>query len=619
MHGKNRFTGAVGVLVFLGVLIALNALVSPLRLRKDFTQEGLYTLSEGTKKLLADLPRDVTFKFYSSRNVRGLPMPLKQYAQRILDLLREYERQAGGRLKIETYDPKPDSDEEEWAQRYGVAGQNLGTIGLTEIFYLGLVAVSGPKDAVIPFFSPSQEPQLEYLLTRMIAEVTAPARPKIGVITTLPIMGMGGMNFMQRGIEPWAIIQELKAQYEVVQIPPQEKRIPDDIRTVLVIHPRDPMPSTLFALDQFVLRGGRLIVFQDPASIASNEILPNQDMAGMMRSGSDLNGLTRAWGIEMIPGKVVADLRSATPVRFQDGRSQRNPTWLSLRKANLDASEIITSPLEFVLMPFAGAFQGEPAEGLKRTPLIQASPDAGLMDAISASFGAAESPGRIEPATNRLAVAVRLTGKFKTAFPDGDPTPSVSGPPPETLKEGTEDGVVILVGDVDLLYDRFAVERINFFGRSLMQVNNDNLAFALNAVEQLSGNPALIGLRSRGTYERPFDRVIEMESAAQARWQEEELKLQDQLQATQSRLNELESTKDKDQRLVMSAEQQKEIANFRAQAFETRRQLKEVRKNLRGDIERLGIRIKTVNIAAMPIAVTLFGIAYGLRRRRRAA
>lgn len=613
-----KLTGFLGVLIFLAILIAANALLSQARLRKDLTHERLYTLSGGTQKLLGDLRHDVTLKFYYSKSVRGLPATLKQYADRILDLLREYEADSGGKIHIEVLDPQPDSDEEEWAQRYGVQPQNLGAMGIMDQLYLGVVAVSGAKDAVIPFFSPSQEPQLEYLITRMITEVTAASKPKIGVLSTLPVMGMGGMSFMQQqgGSEPWVFIEELKSQYEVVQLNPGDRAIADDISTVVVIHPKKSGEENRYALDQFLLRGGHLVIFEDPACVANSEIMPSQDMGGMMDNSSDLNELTAGWGVEMVKNKVVADLASATQVRFQDGRAQRNPTWLSLRPANMSSNEIVTSPLEFVLMPFAGGLVTRPVEGVTVTPLISASKDAGFLDSFTATLGSADN-SRIESATNPVLLAVRLTGKFKTAFPNGlKADPEAPGPAPAHFSESAKEGAVIIVSDVDLLYDRFAVER---FGRMMYQLSNDNISLGLNAVEQMSGNPALISLRSRGSYERPFSRVIAMESTAQKKWREEELKLQDKLQATQTRLNELERTKDKEQRFVLSPEQQKEIARFRTETFETKKQLKEVRKNLRSDIEALGVKLKAANIAAMPVAVAVFGIVFGLVRRRRAA
>ena len=618
-------TGIAGVAVFLGVLIAVNAIASNLRLRKDLTREGLYTLSDGTIGLVGKLGRDVTLKFYYSKSAEGLPEPVKQYAKRILDLLREYETHSKGRVVVEVLDPKPDSDDEEWAQRYGLVSQNLGALGGVSPLYLGLVAVSGAKESVIPFFSPSSEPQLEYLVTRMLAEVTTPKKPKIGVMSRLPVMGTpGGMMPMSRGTEPWVFISELRSQYDIAVVSPFEKAIPADIDTLLVIHPKEIADTTLYAIDQFVLRGGRLVAFVDPVCVADSEVSMDQDLSGRMNLKSDLNRLTKAWGYELDTEKVVSDLNSGTRVRMGNGQMERNPTWLSLRPSNMTSKEIATASLDFIMLPFAGAFKGSPAEDLTMTPLLQSAPNAGFVDGLEIALGQAGGVKKVADVQKEpLLLGLRLSGKFGTAFPDGKPVDATA---PEAgsvsnavhLTSSEKDSVVILVADADMLYDRFAVERLNFFGRSTVQLANDNLNFVVNVTEQLSGNEALINLRGRGSYERPFTRVLAVEQAAQARWQEEELKLQEKLKEAQSRLDQLQAAKDPDQQYVISPEQQKEIDAFRKEMFDTRKQLKEVRKNLRSEIEALGVKLKIANIGLMPAAVALFGVLHGLRRRYRA-
>lgn len=622
-------TGLVGVLVFLGILVTVNVLVSQLRVRKDVTREGLYTLSAGTRSLVGQLPREVTLKFYYSKSADGLPMPAKQYAQRILDLLREFEQAGRGKLVLEVLDPQPDSEEEEWAQRYGLMPQNLNPLG-GSAFYLGLTAVSGAQEAAIPFFSPSQEPQLEYLLTRLIGEVTRTSKSKIGVLSSLPVMGSsgGGMSMFgqpERGSPPWALVTELRGQYDVQPVNPQGADIPADITTLLVIHPKNLPDPALYALDQFVLRGGRLIAFVDPLSLADQEAQPQQ--MGMMMGGnsSDLNKLTQAWGLTYDGSRVVADLRSATRVRTGEGRTDRNASWLTLRGETLSHQEVATASLEFLMLPFAGAFTGQAAKGLTLAPLLQAAPGAGSVDAMTLAMPSGDRAPAINAATGTQYLAVRLSGTFQSAFPAGRPAATAEGAPPAALtgeaglKESKVPGTVVLVADTDLLYDRFAVERIQGFGRDMYQMANDNLAFVLNLVEQLSGSDALISLRSRGSYERPFDRVIALEEKAQSRWQQEELKLQEKVDAAQQRMNELQSSKDATQKFVLSAEQQREVEQFRKDMFETRKQLKNVRKNLRGEIEALGFKIKWINIGLMPALVAVFGLAYGLRRRSRAA
>lgn len=618
MQGSlKNIAGATGLLVLLALLVVVNVLAGHLRLRIDTTSEKLYTLSEGTRAVLKDLPRAVTLKFYRSVSAEDLPPALQQYAQRIGDLLQEYASASGGRVSLELLDPQPDSDQEEWAQRYGIAGQRVDPMGTGAPLYLGLAALSGAKQSSIPFFSPADEPQLEYLVTRLLNEVTSTNKPKLGVISSLPVMGLQGSFMNGGGTPPWVFITELRNQYQIEQLPPSVGEIPPDMDTVLVVHPKRISDLTLFALDQFVLRGGKLLAFTDPLCLSEQDY--ERGMGGMMEKASDLNRLTEAWGIKMDPTLVVSDAAAATRVRMPDGSAENSAVWLTVRRPQLSQQEVATAPLETVMLPMAGYFTGTPAEGLTLTPLITASADAGHLTAMEASMGTMAGRTSYAKFDQPAPLALRLTGHFKTAFPDGRPAegeptgPSTSTP---ALKESSRDGLVVLVADADLLYDEFAVQRINLPGRAAYMMANDNINLTVNLIGQMTGGDRLISLRSRGTYERPFTRVLALQQKAQERWRQEELKLQEQLRTTQMRLSELETAKDPAQQFVITPEQKKEIAQFREQATETRRQLKAVRKSLRQEIEQLGLWIKGLNLAALPGAVILFGLAHGLRRRQ---
>lgn len=616
--------GAAGALIVLAILIALNAVVGALRIRKDMTAERLYTLSGGTRTFLAGLDRTVTLKLFFSQSNENLPIPLKQYAQRVTDLLREYEAHGRGRVVLETYDPRPDSDEEEWAQRYGLAGQTLDMLGMQPDLYFGLVAVSGTREAALPFLAPATEPQLEYLCTRLIHEVTRAGRPKVGVLSSLRVMGDPRMPF---GMPPgqsgagWQALAELGRQCELVPLNNELDRVADDIETLLVIHPKELSDRALFAIDQFVLRGGKLLAFVDPLCMTDRDAgLTPSSPYGEGPAASDLNKLTKAWGYELVPGQVVADVEAASYVTFGGQGSERLPTWLTLRPDHIHREEIVTGSLKSLMMPFAGAFKGEPAEGLSAVTLVHTSDDAALLPSFQATQAGVEKMRLAKP-EGQLALALRLKGTFKTAFPDGAPVEgtNTAAEAAGILKESQKDGVVVLVADVDMLYDRYALRELNFFGQTVYQPVNDNLSFALNLTEELTGSEALIGLRSRGAVDRPFDRVIALESRAQQRWQEEELKLVARLREAQARLDELQRAKGEDQQYILSPEQKREIESFRQQRFETQRQLKEVRKNLRRDIERLGTSLKVINMAAMPALVAVYGLVHGWRRRRKAS
>jgi ABC-type uncharacterized transport system involved in gliding motility auxiliary subunit len=615
-------SGTAGVLILLGILIAFNAVLSPVRVRRDVTQDKLYTLSDGTKQLLKELDRDVTLKFYFSRSNERLPVPLKNFAGRVRDLLAEYESRSGGHLVVEDFDPKPDSDEEEWAQRYGLQGQALDMFGTSGSLYLGIVAVSGNRETVIPLLSPEAEPQLEYMLTRMVSEVSREKSVKVGLMSALPLQGgMGGNPYMMGGQMPrgWAVVSEIERQYDVKTVEMDAGSIPEDIDTLLVIHPAGISANTLYALDQFVLRGGRLLAFTDPMCIAAQESVPPQmRQYGMPppQESSDLNPLLKAWGLSMKEGQLAADESAVTLLNAGGGRARRNSAWLTLRPANISRDEVATASLNEVMLPFAGAFQGNAAEGLTMTKLLYTRPDGFQISSMAAQDGEIKIPA----AKEQLALAVRLQGNFKTAFPDGKPSDSsdksASSDASDQLRESVTPGVVILVGDADMLSDRIALQSLNVFGQQIQQPRNDNLAFALNLIEQLCGSDVLIGLRSRGSFDRPFDRVIELEKQAQMKWQAEEERLNEKLQAAQTRINALQRTKDKDQQMILTAEQSAEIKKFREEVFQTQQSLKEVRKNLRRDIEQLGTGLKVINIAAVPLLAAVFGIVRGLRLKK---
>jgi ABC-type uncharacterized transport system involved in gliding motility auxiliary subunit len=604
MNQMKKMTGLAGVLLLLGILIAFNAVLRPMRARVDVTEDKLYTLSDGTKQLLGELDRDVTLKFYFSKSNDRLPVPMKNFAARVRDLLKEYESRSGGYLAIEEYDPKPDSDEEEWAQRYGLQGQALDMFGAGGQLYFGIVAVSGNREAVIPMLAQSAEPRLEYLLTRMVSEVASEKSAKVGLMSALPVNGSGAMNpymMQQGGARKWAVISEIERQYDVETIDMTATNIPSDIDTLLVIHPADIADDTLYAIDQFVLRGGRLLAFTDPMSLAAQESAdPQQMQMGMPppQEASDLNKLTSAWGIEMAADQLAADESAASLLQAGRGMAQRNAAWLSLREPQISRDDIATGSLSDMMLPFAGAFEGSVSNGLQMAELLFTADDGFTTSTMAARSGKIDIPA----ARKRVPLAVRITGSFKTAFPDKE----------EGLKESRKPGVVILVSDVDMLADRFATQSMNVFGQSIVQPRNDNLTFAANMVEQLCGSEALIGLRSRNSFDRPFDRVIELEKEAAFKWQAEEQRLNAQLQATQARLSALQQTKDDGQQAFLSPEQEAEIKKFREEAFQTQQSLKEVRKSLRHDIEMLGVRLKAMNIVAIPILVAIFGIARGI-------
>ncbi|NQU41578.1 MAG: Gldg family protein [Lentisphaerae bacterium] len=615
--------GVAGIVILLAILVAVNVIVSSLRARVDLTEENLYTLSDGTRRVLKGLDRKVTLKLFFSSSEPQVPVQLKNYADQVMDLLQEYRKGAGSKVKIEEYDPKPDSDAEEWAQKYGIEGQPMGMMGPP--VYFGLVVVAGDTEALMPALDPRTQQLLEYNLTRTIYRVTHPDKPVVGVLSSLPVLGNRQPPMMPgqppQASQPWLAFADLREDYDLRTVEPTTETISDDISALLLIHPKNLSPKTLFAIDQFLLRGGRLMVFVDPLCIADLESAPQASPYQQPPSASsDLPELFRAWGVGYNATEVVADMSAATRVRGAGNRVEDSIVWLSLTHDHVSHDDILTTQLENLLFPFAGSFTDQTSDEVTFTPLVSSSTQSGGVNAMSAQYGMDALRSQFRQGGVALPVAVRLSGTFKTAFPQGAPEdPAAEGEAAAAPVAGLQSGqsAIILVGDADLLGDRFCVQAVNFFGMQGHQPINDNVNFLANAIEQIAGSSDLIGIRSRGTFNRPFDRVLALEQKARNEWQTREQELTSSLQKTQQQLHEMQDQKESSQRYILSPQQQSAIANFRARELEIKKELKEVRKSLRHDIEVLGIRVKAINIALMPILVTLGGIGYGFLRRRK--
>ncbi|MEI7900468.1 MAG: Gldg family protein [bacterium] len=617
-------TGAAGLALLLVIIGAVNLIIANLRFRVDLTAEKLYTLSSGSKKVLGKLENDVVLKFYFSSSSAEMPMGLKTYANQVQDLLKEYEIAGKGRVTLEAFDPKPDSDSEEWAQRYGIEPQQTSMFG--QPVYFGLVAVCGDKQQVFPGFNPRAEATLEYDITRLITRVAWPEKPVIGVLSSLSVLGapQNPMMMMQRRQQPdegWAAFRDLRKDYTVREITPDTEEIESTIKALIVIHPKDLPDKTLFAIDQFVLRGGRLIVCVDPFSVADFEANQQQQNPMMMQMGggaagpSTLGKLFDAWGVGFDTAKVVADLSCATKLNSGNGRVEDNPAFLSLGVPNMVKGDLLTAQLSQVMFPFAGALTDTDSKEIEFTPLITSSADnACLVDQMNAQFGMSAMRAQLKPDGKKRVLAARLQGEFKTAFPNGVGDGATNSTP-NHLTSGTS--TVMLFGDTDFLNDRFCVQIMNSPFGTIAQPINDNLTLFANTIEQFAGREELIGVRSRGQFNRPFVKVDALEVKAMKEWQAEEARLEAALQETQQRLAELQKQKSGNERLILSKEQQSELEQFRKTQADTRRQLKEVRKNLNREIEQLGLTLKVVNIALLPLLVIGFGIYRGIQRKKR--
>jgi ABC-type uncharacterized transport system involved in gliding motility auxiliary subunit len=614
-----------GVIALAAILIAVNFLIGAFSARIDLTDGRVYTLSPGTRAILSKLEAPVRIRFYYTQGGSAVPVGLKTFAKRVEDLLAEYRATSKGKVMIDKFNPEPDSDAEDSATLDGVDGQMTNT---GEKFYLGMSVSFLDQKAAIPVLAPDRERLLEYDITRAISQVTAAKKPVIGIMSALPVLGRP-LNPMlkQQPTEPWVLASELKRSFEVKKVELDAQKIDEDIKVLLVIHPRNLSEVTEYAIDQFVLRGGKLIAFVDPYAYFDQQPDMMNPFGGSQAGQSTLYNLFKAWGIDVGMNKVVADLT------YPSGAGPRLlPTLLSLTNEALNQDDVVTNQVGTLLIPFGGVFTGKPAGGLTQTVLAHTSKNSMLVDLIIATLSGEPSTRGFEPSGKEQPLAIRLTGKFKTAFPNGKPEAApvrgdrkkdgeeakkVETKPEPALKESSAENSLVLVGDVDMLTDNAAVDVQEVFGQRLVVPRNGNLAFAQGMVEQFSGDNALISLRSRASFSRPLTVIQQMEAQAQQSYLGKIKELEDSLNQTQEKLQALQKGRGGAQSTILSPEQQTEIENFRKKATEARRDLKELRKNLRVETDTLEFWTKVINIGLVPLLVALAGLLLAFAKRRR--
>jgi len=624
------------VVAVLVILVAVNVLGNFLKFRGDLTENRIYTLSPGTKKILDKLDTPVEIRFYYSKDNSSMPVPLRTYAQEIEDLLSEYQQAGHRKIQVVKLDPKPDSDAEDSARLDGVQGQTTAANLTGDRIYLGLAVSCLDAKTAISFLSPDRETLLEYDISRAISSVVNPKKVVVGVMSALPVLGRAATPMMmmqqQRGSDPWVFVQELKENYTVREVPLTAEKIDDDISVLLVAFPKGITESAQFAIDQFMLRGGKMVALLDPFSFVDAQMSGQQ---GMMRGetySANLDKLLKAWGLEFTASKVVADPNLATRIQRQNSSAESDMTVLTISGDTINKSDPLGASTSDLLLPFAGAFTGTPASGLKEEVLVSSTPQAGLVDANMAMLGGEGARKFYKPGNTALAMAIRLSGKFKTAFPEGKPatanptpTPTASPAPsatptPTYLKEGANEGVAVLIGDSDFAYDQIAGRQQQMLNQVVFTPTNGNINLIESSVELLAGDSNLMSIRSRTSANQPFVVVNKMEAAAQDKYQNKIDELEAGLTQARQKLSELQSSKQADQRSVLSPEQQAEIKKFQENEAQIDKQLKLVRKELRQEIDSLQNWLKWLNIALMPVVVTCIGLGLAFfKKRSRAA
>jgi len=633
------FGAIIAIVLFFGINVLANAALRNVRV--DLTQEKLYTLSEGSRNIARKVDEPILlYFFYSEAGGRQYPQ-IKDYAGRVRDVLDEFVAHSDGNLILEVINPEPFSEEEERAVREGILALPLRS---GDPLYFGLVGTNATDEReVMPYFDafdPAKQRFLEYELSRLIYTLAHPDKNKLAVLSSLPIQGAPPDPMMQmqglppQGPPPWKILAHLGQFFETQVLEATATEVPADTDVLVLIHPKDLSDATLYAIDQYVLAGGKLVAFVDPhcEEDPAGQRNPMQQQQAPVSAASDLNRLFQAWGFEMVPSKVAGDRQNALRVQYQDGqgRMKEGPfvVWLGLSEDDVDPEDAITSRLDLGLrLNSPGVLRATANAETSFAALAQTSEESMEIDAAMLQFR--PNPDSLMrnfvPGFQRLTLAARVTGEVASAFPDGDP--AVTAPAPEDAAEETDTGHlarsngsinVVAVADVDMLADRQWVQEQRLMNISLGFTKlSDNGDFLVNAVEHLLGGSDLISIQSRGNYARPFDRVDQIRLDAEQRFRSEEMELERRLQEVSRRIQELQSEGAPGGTVLVPEDLVAQIAQARQDELDTKRELRNVQLNMRKDIERLGSRLKLMNIGLIPLLVSAAAIALGAWRVQR--
>ena len=600
----------VGIVLAVVLFVALNVYGSlSLRgSRLDLTENRQFTLSSGTEQLLAKVEEPLTLRFYASRALRDANPFLGSYADRVHDMLRTYAEASNGKILVEYIDPEPFSPEEDRAVGFGLEPVSLEGGAITG--YFGIAGTNSTDDVdVLPMLSPERETFLEYDLTRMVSNLASPDKPVVAMVTGLPLNADPTAQY-----RPWQVMQELDQFFDIRMETGDIDRFAPDVDALVLVHPQALSEKTIYAIDQFVMRGGKVLVFVDPQSEA--QAMRQQPGMEVADTFSNLEKLLPAWGVDYDPEVVVGDPQTARQVGFTSGGREQVVNylpWLSLDHSRLAADDVITSELNVVNLGTAGALAAREGATTSFTPLIRTSPDA--MAIPAEEVRRYPDPMALirdfKPGGKELVLAARIAGPLKSAFGDQPPQDVVHEP--AHLAEAQSPAQIIVVADTDLLDNR---TWLNMLGDQVAIPVADNTNLVANAIDNLVGSEALMSLRGREVTLRPFTKVQEIRRAGEIQYRAKEQELLTRLADLQDKLSSLQVTEGEDPSLLSDV-QRKEIDGFRTQLLDTRRELRDVQLAMRQDIEHLRDTTRFLNIAAVPLLVALAAIVIALVRRAR--
>ena len=624
---KTHSITILGLIVLAILFLVINMASSTLftGVRADLTENELYTLTKGTRNILSNIDEPITiYLFFSDKTSEGVPL-LRTYATRVKELLLEYAQLSNGKIDLNFVDPVPYSEEEDQANAFGLQGLPVGSTG--DNVYFGLAASNAVGETeIISFFQPQREQFLEYDVTKLIYTLTNPKKTVVGVITQLPMFGGFDMETTQM-TQAWAIVEQMRQLFELKQLDLSSDDINEDIDVLLVVHPKNLSDAKLYAIDQFIMRGGNAIFFVDPHSEIDTPVREQNTPLEVKGSrSSDLKKLFDAWGIKYDPSSVVLDRQYALTVGGGHQGQLKHYALLGVTQLNIDSDDVISSELEVISVGIAGHLGIKEDSALNLTPIVTSSNEAKLIDAVQFRF--LPDPNQLSknftPTGENYTFVGRVQGKLNSAFPDGQPSSEgedSSVEKNEHVNNSEGDANLLIVTDTDLLSDRMWVQVQEFFGQKIYNSWANNSDLVINAVDNLIGSSDLISIRSRETSSRPFVKVNELSLVAEQKFRSTEESLQAKLAETEQKLVALQKQRDDSSELLLSPEQESELQKFQQEKYKVRKELRQVRHSLDRDIERLGSQLKFINIGLVPIIIsiaTLFLYIIRSRRKKRA-
>ncbi|MBC6414736.1 MAG: Gldg family protein [Chromatiales bacterium] len=624
-------------ILFLVLITLSNILFKNMRL--DLTENKIYSLSDSTRNIVAAIDQPLNlYLFFTQESSSNNPY-YRKYYKRVREILEEYKIYAGGKLRLNFIDPVPFSEDEDRASGFGIQRIPLEESG--DVLYFGLAGSNAVGDVEkIPFLDPRREVFLEYDIDKLLYTLMNPKKPIIGLMSALPMYPVEGLGAASRP-NPWVIIEQIEQLFEVQLVFTDSEQIDEEIDVLMVVHPKNLADKTLYAIDQYVMKGGNAIFFVDPYAEVEEIPLPSDvQMQDLSIKGSSLNTLFKEWGFEVAERTVVTDFNNSLQISLPGQPPQRNILYIGLNKNSIDREDVVTSALEQVNFAIASHIKVLDKEKIEMTPLMYTSKESSLvpLDIIRFMSEPSELEKGFRASQEEYPIAARLKGEIDSAFDappkeadeegdNGDDSKSDDADGQQAQDDALDshiaksDGPVnlLVVADVDVLSDRLWVVVQNFFGQRLYQPIANNRDFVINAIDNITGGKDLIGIRSRASFNRPFTKVVEIEQGAVIKYREVEQELESKLRETEAKLQELQEQRSDRKRgaNILSDEQMQEYQKFQRQRLQTRKQLREVKYNLAKDIDQLGRDLKIINIGAVPALVTVLALVFAFVKRRR--